>query len=153
VNPLSHEPPFALPTLGEAGSLAARLIVAALLGGALGFERERVGKAAGLRTHMLVALGSALFIVAARQAGVLPADLTRVMQGIATGIGFVGAGAILKSPEQSQVRGLTTAASVWLTSAVGMAVATGALWLPVLGVVLALVILIGLRGLEVRGRL
>jgi putative Mg2+ transporter-C (MgtC) family protein len=96
---------------------------------------------------MLVALGSALFVVAADQAGASPADLTRVVQGIATGIGFVGAGSILKSPEQHSVHGLTTAASVWLTAAVGLAVGTGALWLPVLGVVLALVIL------ELAGRL
>ena len=141
---------FELPTAAEAAAIATRLVVAAVLGGALGFEREMVRKAAGLRTHMLVALGSALFVIASREAGVPPADMTRVVQGIATGIGFVGAGAILKSPEEGQVRGLTTAASVWLTAAVGMAVGTGALWLPVLGVALALVILTVLRGLEPR---
>jgi len=143
-----HEQPFALPNLVEAANVAARLVVAAVLGGALGWERERVGKAAGLRTHMLVALGSALLILASRHAGMSASDLGRVVQGIATGIGFVGAGAILKSPEEHQVHGVTTAASVWLTAAVGMAVGTGALWLPVLGVVLALVILTLLRGLE-----
>ena len=145
-----HEPPFALPSLVAVANTAARLVVAAVLGGALGWERERVGKAAGLRTHMLVALGSALFVVASRQAGMSGSDLSRVIQGIATGIGFVGAGAILKSPEEHQVHGVTTAASVWLTAAVGMAVGTGALWLPVLGVLLALVILTVLRGLEPR---
>ena len=150
MNPLASEPAFAVPTLPEAGNIAARLVVAAALGGLLGYERERVGKAAGLRTHMLVALGSALFVLAGREAGMAVGDVSRIVQGIATGIGFVGAGAILKSAEARQVHGLTTAASVWLTSAVGVSVATGALWLPILGVVMALIILSTLRGLEPR---
>ena len=143
-----HESPFALPSLVNAVNVAARLVVAAVLGGALGWERERLGKAAGLRTHMLVALGSAIFIVASRQAGMAASDLSRVVQGVATGIGFVGAGSIIKSPDEHHVHGVTTAASVWLTAAVGVAVGTGALWLPVSGVLLALVILTVLRGLE-----
>jgi putative Mg2+ transporter-C (MgtC) family protein len=145
---MQPEQAFDLPTAAAAVAMAARLIVAALLGGALGFERQMLGKAAGLRTHMLVALGAALFVIASREAGATPGDLTRVTQGIATGIGFVGAGSILKSAQEHEVRGLTTAASVWLTAAVGMAVGTGALWLPVLGVALALVILSALRRLE-----
>jgi putative Mg2+ transporter-C (MgtC) family protein len=101
---------------------------------------------------MLVALGAALFVLVALDAGAAPADLTRVIQGIATGIGFVGAGAILKLTEQGQthVRGLTTAASVWLTAAMGTAVGAGRLWLPVIGTVLALLILAALRGYEAR---
>jgi putative Mg2+ transporter-C (MgtC) family protein len=142
--------PFDLPTVSEAAAIGMRLVVAAVLGGALGYERAAAGKAAGLRTHMLVSLGSALFVVATDQTGASPADMTRVVQGLATGIGFVGAGSILKSPEQHTVHGLTTAASIWLTAAVGMAVGTGALWLPVFGVVLALVILGALRRVEGR---
>jgi putative Mg2+ transporter-C (MgtC) family protein len=125
--------------------VTARLVMAAGLGGLLGYERRRHGKAAGLRTHMLVSLGAALFIQASVQAGAPAADLTRVVQGIATGIGFVGAGAILKLGEPAQVRGLTTAAGVWLTAAVGTAVGLGLVWLPVAGTLLALVALAGLR--------
>jgi putative Mg2+ transporter-C (MgtC) family protein len=143
-----HESPFALPTVVSAAHVAARLLLAAVLGGALGWDRERVGSAAGLRTHMLVALGSALFVVAARQSGMSESDLSRVVQGIVTGIGFVGAGSIIKSPDEHQVHGVTTAASVWLTAAVGVAVGLGVLWLPVVGVALALVILTLLRRFE-----
>jgi putative Mg2+ transporter-C (MgtC) family protein len=116
----------------------ARLLLAAGLGGLLGYERGRHGRAAGLRTHVLVAVGAALFVQASVQAGARPADLTRVVQGIATGIGFVGAGAILKLGPPVQVRGLTTAAGIWLTAGVGTAVGLGHVWLPVAGTVLAL---------------
>jgi len=127
-----------------------RLILAAALGGALGYERERLGKAAGLRTHMLVALGSALFVLGAMEAGATPGELTRVAQGIATGIGFVGAGAILKlaEPGHAQVHGLTTASTVWVAAAVGMAVGVGSIWLPVFSTALGLVILVVLARYE-----
>jgi putative Mg2+ transporter-C (MgtC) family protein len=140
------------PGAADVAQIVVRLVLASVLGGLLGYERERRGKAAGLRTHMLVALGAALFVLVALDAGAAPADLTRVIQGIATGIGFVGAGAILKLTEQgqTQVRGLTTAASVWLTAAMGTAVGAGRLWLPVFGTILALVILAALRGYEAR---
>jgi putative Mg2+ transporter-C (MgtC) family protein len=129
---------------------ALRLILAVALGGMLGYERERLGKAAGLRTHMLVSLGSALFILGALDAGAAPGDLTRVVQGIATGIGFVGAGAILKLTEQGhvQVKGLTTASTVWIAAAVGMAVGAGRVWLPVFSTALCLVILVVLGRYE-----
>ncbi|HJQ84691.1 MAG TPA: MgtC/SapB family protein [Candidatus Binatia bacterium] len=148
MQPLEAEPIFVLPTLHELASITARLAVAAVLAGAIGWERERLGKAAGLRTHMVVALGSALFVMAARETGMAAGDLSRVVQGIATGIGFVGAGAILKSTDHLEVHGLTTAATIWLTSAVGMAVGSGALWLPTVGVALALLILSVLRRIE-----
>jgi putative Mg2+ transporter-C (MgtC) family protein len=139
-----------LPDLAQAARVAVRLVLAALLGGLLGLERERRGKAAGLRTHMLVALGSALFVIAPLEAGAGAADLTRVIQGIATGIGFVGAGSILKQTEQGEVKGLTTAAGIWLTAAVGIAVGLGRLWLPVLGVLLSWLILSVLGRYEAR---
>jgi putative Mg2+ transporter-C (MgtC) family protein len=139
---------FDLPTFAEAASVTLRLVVAALLGGALGFERQIDRKPAGLRTHMLVSLGAALFVLASLEAGATASDLSRVAQGIATGIGFVGAGAIIKGADEGEVKGLTTAAGIWLTAAVGMAVGTGRLWLSGIGVVLALVILSVLRRVE-----
>jgi putative Mg2+ transporter-C (MgtC) family protein len=140
MDPLA-EPLFASLDLAQLARVTARLGVAALLGGVLGFERERVGKAAGLRTHMLVALGSALFTVAPLEAGMDLEGLSRVIQGVAAGIGFIGAGTILKRTEEDEIKGLTTAASVWLTAAVGVAVGAGRLWLPVVAVLLAFFIL------------
>jgi putative Mg2+ transporter-C (MgtC) family protein len=127
-----------------------RVIAAAVLGALLGWERERAGKAAGLRTHMLVALGSALFVLFPAEAGMAIGDLSRVIQGVATGIGFIGAGTILKRTESEQVQGLTTAASIWLTGAIGMAVGAGQLWLSALCAVTAWVILYGLARFETR---
>jgi putative Mg2+ transporter-C (MgtC) family protein len=118
-----------------------RLLLAATLGGLLGYERERTGKAAGLRTHMLVAMGAALFALAPFEKGMALPDLSRVIQGIVTGIGFIGAGAILKQSEQGWVRGLTTAAGIWLTSAIGIAVGIGEMGTALVGTVLALVVL------------
>ena len=141
-----------LPSVGQAVGVALRLVVAALLGGALGWERERLGKPAGLRTHMLVALGAALFVVASVESGAPVADTTRVVQGIATGIGFVGAGAIIKQTSEGDVVGLTTAAGIWLTAAVGVAVGLGRMWIPVLGTTLALLVLSVVRRLERRIR-
>src|SRR5437870_6339930 len=108
--------------------LSIRIIVAAALGLAVGFEREIHGHPAGLRTHMLVAAGSGLFTVisaygfegvAKGVSGTAPVDPTRIAAQIVSGIGFLGAGAILK--DGVVIRGLTTAASLWATSAVGMA--------------------------------
>jgi putative Mg2+ transporter-C (MgtC) family protein len=107
--------------------LSLRLIVAAALGLAVGFEREIHGHPAGLRTHMLVAVGSALFTVLSAYAFGAPTnpniDPTRIAAQIVSGIGFLGAGAILK--DGIVIRGLTTAASLWATSAVGMAAGAG----------------------------
>ena len=110
--------------------LLIRLAVAALLAAALGWERERARKAAGLRTHMLVGVGSALFVVLGeamltRYAPIdgFRADPARLIQAVATGIGFLGAGTIVMAPENRHVQGLTTAASIWATSAVGAAAA------------------------------
>jgi putative Mg2+ transporter-C (MgtC) family protein len=109
----------------QAAALAVRLTVAALLGALLGWEREKRGKAAGLRTHMLVAVGSAAFVAVPQQAGYGPDGISRVVQGLVAGIGFLGAGCILKSEADGQVTGLTTAAGVWLTAAVGVAAGAG----------------------------
>lgn len=114
-----------LPDLTEITRVCVRLTIAALLGGLLGFEREQKGKAAGIKTHMLVSLGSAIFVLIPLQAGVQPAELTRVIQGIVSGIGFLGAGTILKADSEERVKGLTTAAGIWMTSAIGMTAGLG----------------------------
>jgi len=139
-----------IPSFGETLRILIRLMLAAALGGLLGFERARSGKSAGLRTHMLVALGSALFALIPQQAGVTVTDMSRVVQGIVTGIGFIGAGAILKQSESQQVHGLTTAAGLWLTAAIGMAAGMGRETTAILGAVLAFTILAALQGVENR---
>jgi putative Mg2+ transporter-C (MgtC) family protein len=112
-----------------------RLLVAGTLGGLVGYERETTGKRAGLRTHMLVAMGATLFVscneLALEQASRQPAagpdvqvqvQVTGAVQAVATGIGFLGAGTIFIGGRRNRVRGLTTAASIWIISAVGLAV-------------------------------
>ena len=128
--------------------VAVRLLVAVVLGAIIGYERERSGKTAGLRTHMLVALGVALVIVSAEQAGVQPADMTRVLQGLFAGIGFLGAGAILKLDEKERVKGLTTAAGIWATAAIAAAAGLGREATAVFATVLAYIILALLLKLE-----
>jgi putative Mg2+ transporter-C (MgtC) family protein len=118
-----------------------RLLLAAVLGGILGYERGRLGKTAGLRTHMLVCMGSAMFVLVPHLAGMPLADVSRVIQGVVAGIGFLGAGAIIKSEASRDVRGLTTAASIWMTSAIGIACGLGRESIAVLATVLALIVL------------
>ena len=130
--------------------VAIRLIAAAVLGGLIGAEREWVGKAAGLRTHMLVALGAALFVLAPLEAGVSEGDIGRIVQGIAAGIGFIGAGTILKRADRDEIRGLTTAASIWLTAGIGVTAALGKIWVALLCTIWAWVILFVLGVLERR---
>jgi putative Mg2+ transporter-C (MgtC) family protein len=120
--------------------LMTRLLLAALLGGLLGMEREHKGKAAGVRTHMLVAMGSALFVVVSQQAGFDTDDVSRVIQGLISGIGFLGAGAILKLDDEEKVKGLTTAAGIWMTAAIGVAVGLGREATALLSTLLALAI-------------
>lgn len=120
--------------------LAVRLLVAAILGGILGLQRERHGKAAGVRTHMLVALGAALFVLVPQQWGMNEEDLSRVIQGVVAGVGFLCAGSILKS-DDDHVRGLTTAAGIWLTAAMGVAAGLGRETTAALSALLALAIL------------
>jgi len=109
----------------EVTQLVLRLLLAALLGGLLGLQREHQGKAAGIRTHMLVAASSALIVVVSLQSGLGPDGLSRVLQGLLAGVGFVCAGAILKLEREEQVHGLTTAAGVWMTAAIGIAAGLG----------------------------
>lgn len=136
------------PETGELFDVVFRIGLAAIVGGVPGLQREHLGMPAGLRTHMLVSIGAALFVMAANEAGASIDATTRVIQGLATGIGFLGAGAILKSKDENVVRGLTTAASVWLTAGLGTAVGAGRIWLPIVGSVGAFLVLALLRPVE-----
>jgi putative Mg2+ transporter-C (MgtC) family protein len=118
-----------------------RLLVAALLGGLLGFEREMKGKNAGVRRHMLVSFGAALFVLIPQQAGATIEDLSRVLQGLVAGIGFLGAGAIVIGSQLRAPSGLTTAAGIWLTAAIGVAAGMGRESLAVLSTFIAVVVL------------
>jgi putative Mg2+ transporter-C (MgtC) family protein len=114
-------------------ALLVRLVLAGLLAGVLGWEREAAHKPAGLRTHMLVGIASALFTVLAElavrdypgQEGGLRADPIRVIQAVAIGVGFLGSGVIQVSKNEETVRGLTTAGSIWATAAIGIAAGLG----------------------------
>ena len=129
---------------------AARLLLAVVLGAFLGFERERVHSAAGLRTHMLVCLGAAVMILAGHVAGFDHNAESRIIQGIVAGIGFLGAGTILKVSERVEVHGLTTAASIWLAASVGIAAGLGHLWLSVVATAVGWLVLGPLKRLEKR---
>ena len=136
---------------------AARLVLAALLGGLIGLEREYHGRAAGFRTHLLVSLGSCLMVLLSEAyalkytAGtVLSLDPTRIAGQIVTGIGFIGAGTIMR--EGLTIRGLTTAACLWVAAGLGMAVAAGLYFLSGFTTLVALVALGVLKHLEARVR-
>jgi putative Mg2+ transporter-C (MgtC) family protein len=101
-----------------------RLLLAAALGAGIGYQRERANKPAGLRTHVLIALGSALFTVVSIF-GFSSGDPSRVAAGIVTGIGFIGAGVIFRGVRGDHVVGLTTAASIWATASIGLAAGVG----------------------------
>jgi putative Mg2+ transporter-C (MgtC) family protein len=131
--------------IGDARQLTqvtVRLLIAAILGGILGFEREHKGKAAGVRTHMLVAIGAALFVLVPSMSGSQADAMSRVLQGVIAGIGFLGAGTILKGKEDEEghVKGLTTAAGLWMTAAIGVAAGMGRESTAVLSTVLALMV-------------
>jgi putative Mg2+ transporter-C (MgtC) family protein len=145
---LQNELLSGLPDGEQTIRITLRLFVAVLLAGVVGYERERTGKSAGLRTHMMVALSSAIFVLAPIEAGMVVADISRVVQGVAAGIGFIGAGAILKVTTEREIQGLTTAAGLWMTAAVGLAAGMGRLGLAAIGVVIAWVILAILARLE-----
>ena len=130
-----------VPDAAQITRITVRLLVAALLGGLLGYEREQRGKSAGVRTHMLVAIGAALFVLIPQQAGATAADLTRVLQGLIAGVGFLGAGAIISGTRQVETRGLTTAAGIWVTAAIGIAAGMGRESTAVLSTLIALFIL------------
>jgi putative Mg2+ transporter-C (MgtC) family protein len=118
-----------------------RLMLAILLGGILGYEREQQGKAAGLRTHILVCSATAMLVLAAGPTEVLEDPMSRVVQGILAGVGFLCAGSIIKNNANNDVQGLTTAASVWFTAAIGVVIGLGQPVLSILSALLAVVVL------------
>ena len=130
-----------IPDATQITRVTLRLLVAAALGGLLGYEREQEGKSAGVRTHMLVAIGAALFVLIPQQAGASTADLTRVLQGLIAGVGFLGAGAIILGTKQAEARGLTTAAGIWVTAAIGVAAGMGRESTAILSTFIALFVL------------
>ena len=147
MDPITREL-FGLPEGQQVTVVIIRLVTAGILGGLLGAEREYEGKPAGLRTHILVALGAALFVVAPYQSGLAEGDIGRIIQGVAAGIGFIGAGTILKLTDREEIKGLTTAASIWLTAAIGVASAVGPLWVPVVCAACAWVVLFSFGKIE-----
>ncbi len=141
-----------------------RLCIALLIGAVIGLDREIRRKPAGLRTHMLVSFGSAIFILIIMQTGGLQATpdqlsrvierdaISRVIQGIATGVGFLGAGEIVRqSPQESQrleIHGLTSAAAIWVSAALGIAAGCGLWQLGLIGSLMTLVVLNIFKRLE-----
>lgn len=122
-----------------------RMAMALALGAAIGWDRERRDAEAGLRTHMLVALGAALFVLVPLEAGMDDEQLSRVVQGLVSGIGFLGAGAVLKDNEEGRIHGLTTAATIWATAAVGIAAGLGHTGTAAIATVFMLLVLVWLR--------
>ncbi|HJS23201.1 MAG TPA: MgtC/SapB family protein [Pyrinomonadaceae bacterium] len=144
---LWHELTTGMADRGHLAIVLLRTVMAVILGGVVGMQREKVGKPAGLRTHMLVCLGTAVVVLGCSGVGMDMDGLSRVIQGIVTGIGFVGAGTILKLTDQREIQGLTTAAGLWMTAAIGVAVGLGALGIAVIATVLTVIVL-SLQGLE-----
>ena len=130
-----------VPDIAQLTRIILRLVLASVLGFLLGFEREHQGKAAGVRTHMLVAIGSALFVLVPQVTGIEADAMSRVIQGLVAGVGFLCAGTILKSNDEQQVQGLTTAAGLWMTAAIGMACGLGREATAVISAVLAFAVL------------
>jgi len=130
-----------IPDLSTMTRIVVRLMLAAILGGILGYERELKARSAGVRTHMLVAVGAALFVLGPLQSGMEISDLSRVVQGIVQGVGFLGAGAIIIRAGQHKVEGLTTAANIWATAGIGVVVGLGLEATAVLSTIIVLTIL------------
>jgi len=141
VDLLLEELTAGFPEWADLGRVLIRLAAAMLLGAVIGLQRESVGAAAGLRTHMLVTLGAAVFVLAPLSVDMSAEQVSRVIQGVATGIGFIGGGAVLKLAAEREILGLTTAASIWLATAIGIAVGMGRLGLAAIVVALSWVIL------------
>jgi putative Mg2+ transporter-C (MgtC) family protein len=142
MDPLWHELTNGFPDRDRLIVVLLRVFAAVLLGAIVGIERERAGKPAGVRTHMLVSLGTAVIVIACQDTGMSLDGLSRVIQGIVTGIGFIGAGTILKLNEQREIQGLTTAAGLWMTAAIGVAVGLGVLGLAVIGTLFTVLVLV-----------
>ena len=138
---LWEELTLGLDSPGRAAQMLLRIIIAVLLGGLVGMQREQAGKPAGVRTHMLVCLGTAVVVLACAGMGMQYDAQSRVIQGIVTGIGFIGAGSILKLNEERDIQGLTTAAGLWLTAAIGIACGVGTIGIALITAVVTVIVL------------
>lgn len=127
--------------MGIEVEMVLRLLLASALGAIIGYQRERAGKPAGLRTHVLICIGAALFTVASLYGFGATADPARVAAGIVAGIGFLGAGAIIHR-EGGLVAGLTTAATIWAVAAVGLAAGAGLYLVSAVTTILILIVLL-----------
>jgi putative Mg2+ transporter-C (MgtC) family protein len=141
---------FSIPSALDMVRIGGRLLCALLIGAVVGLEREITHKPAGLRTHMLVALGTALVVVSAVEAHMSTSDVSRVVQGLVTGLGFLGGGTILKLTAEHEIHGLTTAASIWTTAAASIAAGLGEVGTAALALVLGLIVLAVLARIETR---
>jgi len=128
---------MAVYTLTEYFTVLIKFIIIILLAGLIGYEREKIHRPAGLRTHIIVGIGSLMLTIVSLES--FPADLSRVMAGIVTGLGFLGAGTIFR--EHDVVKGLTTAASIWATAGVAMALALDNYFIAILGAVSIYIVL------------
>ena len=140
----------AMPDLQQMLRVGSRLLAAMLAGAVIGMQREQARKPAGLRTHVLVAVGTSLYVIASLEHGMNHDALSRVIQGVVTGIGFLGAGTILKLRDEQEIIGLTTAASVWMTAALGIVIGLGQFALALMATLLAWVVLSTFARMETR---
>ena len=140
----------AVPHADQIVRVALRSFAALIIGTVIGLQRELSHKPAGLRTHLLVALGTALLVVGAVNANMKSADISRVIQGLITGIGFLGGGTILKLTQEHEIRGLTTAAGIWLTAAASVAAGLGEFPAAFIGTGCAWLVLVALGNYERR---
>ena len=145
---LWHELTLGLSSSREAVVVLLRLVVAALCGAFVGIQRQRARKPAGLRTHILVCLTSALVVVACGGMGMSLDAQSRVIQGLLTGIGFLGAGSILKLSHEHDIKGLTTAAGLWTMAAIGIACGVGTIGIALIGTALTLIVLVLVKEIE-----
>jgi len=145
---LWQELTFGLGSRRQVVQVLLRLIVAVLLGGLVGIQRQRARKPAGLRTHILVCLGSSVVVVACSGMGMTLDGQSRVIQGVLTGVGFIGAGSILKLSQEHEIKGLTTAAGLWITAAIGIACGVGAIGIALIATLLALIVLALVKAVE-----
>jgi putative Mg2+ transporter-C (MgtC) family protein len=138
---LWEELTLGLGSAAQAERVLLRMVIAIVLGGLVGIQREKSGKPAGVRTHMLVCLATAVVVLACSGMGMAYDAQSRVIQGIVTGIGFIGAGTILKINEERDIQGLTTAAGLWLTAAIGIACGVGTVGIALITAVLTVIVL------------
>jgi len=143
---LWEELTFGLPDRRQLIQVIVRLIASALIAGIVGYQREAAGKDAGLRTHILVAIGSTVFVLGCIGFGMREDAVSRVIQGIVTGIGFIGAGAILK--RENKIEGLTTSAGLWITCAIGVLIGLGELGIAILAAIITFLVLAVVGRLE-----